>query len=123
MLLTAVVACGPTAPRNGACTSEGLSALVLRLEDSVTGAKFPFSDVVAVATDGAFRDSVRIAEITDAPPAPNIGGFGMVRERAGTYSVTVRATGYSPWTKSGVVVRADACHVIGETLAVKLRGN
>jgi hypothetical protein len=42
-------------------------------------------------------------------------------ERAGTYAVTVTATGYAEWTTSGVVVTADECHVIPVRLEPRLQ--
>jgi len=56
-----------------------------------------------VARDGAFADSVRAL-------AP--GQFwATAGERPGTYQVTVRAAGYQPWVRSGIVVTSDGCHV------------
>ena len=41
-------------------------------------------------------------------------------ERAGTYAVTVHADGYKDWSKTGVVVTKDVCHVIGVALSARM---
>jgi hypothetical protein len=102
------------------CTDQANAGIVLTLEDSTTGARYPFTDVVAVANDGAFRDTTRIASITDRS-GPS--GFGLAHERPGVYDVTVRAAGYAPWTTRGVRVDEEkVCHhVITRSLTARLR--
>lgn len=73
------------------CTDQANPGIALTLEDSTTGARHPFTDVVAVASEGAFRDTARAASITADPHS--VIGVALVHERAGTYGVTVHATG------------------------------
>ena len=46
--------------------------------------------------------------------------MALAYERAGTYTVTVHATGYRDWIKPGVTVTKDVCHVIGVLLTARL---
>jgi hypothetical protein len=102
------------------CTLEARAGIVIAVEDSLTGSKGPFSNVSYVAKDtSAYRDSTLIATV----PAQLSGSTflaGLAYEHPGKYDVTVRATGYKPWVKSGVVVTKDACHVIAVSLTARL---
>ena len=44
-------------------------------------------------------------------------------ERAGSYSVLVLKDGYVPWSRSGVRVFEDKCHVITVSLEARLERN
>lgn len=99
------------------CTTEFRPALAISLADSLTGATGPFSNVVLLAVDGAYRDSLVIATIG---PMPTNNQYGIAGEHAGTFVVTVRATGYQTWIKTGVVVTKDECHVRTVELAARL---
>jgi hypothetical protein len=102
------------------CTAEAKAGLVISIEDSLSGSKGPFAGVNYVAREGtAFSDSTLVAAV----PAQVSGlafSVGLAYERVGTYAVTVKATNYRPWTKSGVVVAKDACHVIPVSLVARL---
>ena len=104
----------------GGCTLEARAGITIAAQDSLTGSAGPFSNVSYVAKDtSAFQDSTLIASV----PAQVSGSpflVGLAYEHAGQYAVTVRATGYRPWIKTGVVVAKDACHVIGVSLTAKL---
>jgi len=103
------------------CTNELRTGIRLTLEDSTTGARYPFTDVVAVASGGAFRDTARVASITEASGGqPSVG---LAHERPGTYDVTVSAAGYAAWTTRGVrVEEEEVCHhVITRSLTARLR--
>jgi len=101
------------------CTLEARAGIVITLEDSVSGSRGPFAGVSYVARDGAYRDTLFLNSV--APPAgqPTFQ-VGLAYERAGTYQVTVTASGYKPWTKSAVAVAKDACHVIPVSLTARL---
>ena len=102
------------------CTTEARAAISLTIQDSVTAARFPFSSVLVVASDGTYRDSSRVATI-DATNASF--GVGLAYERAGTYAIDVTASGYAPWRMSGIVVtKADnGCHVQGQSIVARLK--
>jgi hypothetical protein len=82
------------------CTMEARSALAVVVVDSVTGAGLAAS-AVAIAREGTFADTLRGADSVAS------GVF----ERAGTYRVEVSASGYAPWSRDGVKVERDQCHV------------
>jgi hypothetical protein len=92
-----------------ACTLEARSAITVAVSDSLNPAVTTFTNVKVVAQSGSVRDSAFFASI-DTRTQPLAAGLAY--ERAGTYTVTVRADGYAPWTKSGIEVTRDACHVI-----------
>lgn len=105
---------------NVPCTLEARAGIVIATVDSISGSSGPFAAVSYVAKEGtAYKDSLLIANV----PAPS-GGIafraGLAYERIGTYDVTVKANTYRAWTKSGVVVAKDACHVIPVNLTAKL---
>jgi hypothetical protein len=57
------------------------------------------------------------AEITNVVDGP----YGLAYERAGTYTVTVEQQGYRPWSRSGVRVTKDECHVRGVSITARLQ--
>jgi len=95
-------------------TAQGVNLTIL---DSISGAQFPFSDLYATAVEGAYRDSLGVSAITSAPTHP----YWLASDREGTYTVTVQASGYLPWTKRGVVVSRVACKIVPAVLTAKLQ--
>lgn len=100
---------------NIACTAVALSAMTVALVDSLDPARTTFRNVRVLATDGAFRDSVQTDSLLPGMK------LGLVYERAGRYTVTVRAEGYAPWTATDILVRRDICHVITVPVTATLR--
>lgn len=82
------------------CTAEFVYAIDVQVIDTRTGE--PINDISGRVRDGDFVDSLQV-------PGPGVAHAA--GERAGTYSVEVRAPGYQPWDTAGVVATADACHV------------
>jgi len=87
----------------GKCVGTGQPGLSLYVLDSVTSLPpaVPVSLIIASPT------------LTDTLPHPGDGSFDGKRfltlyDRVGTYALTVRATGYEPWT-SNVVIEGDRC--------------
>ena len=78
-----------------ACTDEGRWAILVRVQDSVTGEQIT-STPTAILTDGEYRDTLEAS-----PSHVLIGGDN----RPGTYDVEVRAEGYQVWKKEDVKVR------------------
>lgn len=99
-----------------ACTEEARPSFMVGLTDSLTGAT-SFTDVTIRAVSGAFEDSVVMPVY---PAAPYNGPVPLLYERRGTYTVSVSAAGYSTWTKSGVEVSGDQCHVSTVSLTARL---
>jgi len=112
---SAVSACVKEEP---SCETVAVFGINITVSDSVTGATFPFSNVFARAVDGTYRDSLFQREIINtfgAPPKLNLA-----EERPGTYDVTVTADGYKTWTKTGVAVPKQGCHVVKQLLDARL---
>ena len=78
-----------------ACTDEGRFAIVVRVQDSVTGEQIT-STPTGILTDGEYRDTLY------TPPNHVLHGGD---NRLGTYDVEVRAEGYQVWKKEDVKVR------------------
>lgn len=70
---------------------EGVAGIAVTLEDSITSVKFPFTDVRVIASEGTYRDTARVTEITGS--ATSARTIGLLFERPGTYSVEVTAAG------------------------------
>jgi hypothetical protein len=99
------------------CTEEARPALLVGLTDSIVPNTTILTNVSVVARDGTYRDSVFRAS-PSAPPPNEL--LALAYERAGTYEVTVNATGYRPWVRSGIVVQRDPCHVVTVPLTARL---
>ena len=101
--------CGPILDDH-LCTADYRYGLTVAVVDSVTGV--PPASAVLIARSGAFVDSVGPATphpvVQNGPPVLLLFSAG---ERAGTYDLTVRAPGYRDWTRNGVNVTEDECHV------------
>ena len=103
-----------------ACTADYRFGLTVTVVDSVTSA--PPASAVLLARSGAFVDSVGpatpVVGSLNGPPVLVLSAAG---ERPGTYDLTVRAPGYRDWTRTGVEVTADECHVHGVPVTARLR--
>ena len=90
----------PVAEEQVMCTMEARPALAVVVLDSATGAGLAQA-AVAVAREGDFADTLRGTDSI-------VSG---AHERAGTYRVELSAPGYVDWSRDGVKVERDACHV------------
>jgi hypothetical protein len=99
------------------CSIDTAWALEISLADSLTGQTGPFHTLSLVAVDGGWRDSMYVGTVG---PNPDQNLYRLARERPGNYAVTVRADGYRPWIKSGILVEGDECHVFPATVRVRL---
>lgn len=91
------------------CTMELRYAVAARVDDAPAG--FVPELAWLVVRDGAYADSSTFRTEYDAAGEPYYVAAA-AEERAGTYTVTVRAPGFQDWTKERVRVTADECHVI-----------
>jgi hypothetical protein len=100
------------------CTADLRFGLIVTVVDSLTNA--PPASATLIARTAAAVDSV-------GPHSPLPTGQGAVLvlsaapERPGTYDLTVRAAGYRDWTRTGVRVTADECHVRRVELTARLQ--
>jgi hypothetical protein len=113
-------ACGSSLSGGRVCTEDFRYGLNVTVVDSVTNA--PPASAVLIARSGAFVDSVGprtpMQFVQNGPPVLLLSSAG---ERAGTYDLTVRSPGYRDWTRTGVEVTEDECHVRPITLSARLQ--
>lgn len=99
-----LAACASPEPADDfTCTSNLLFALAVDVHDSATGASL--HGARGAVHDGTYVDSLR------GPAAPDDTTFEAAGERAGTYTVELVRPGYQPFSRAGVVVTRDECHV------------
>lgn len=94
------------------CTLEARAGINVTVRDAETQAGIA-SIARGSATDGAYVDSLRANGSTTS--------LSGVYERAGTYTIEIRATGYEGYTTTNVRVLNDVCHVIPQQLTVNLQ--
>ncbi len=112
MLGLALSACGD--PVELVCTEELRPGIIVDVLEEGTG--LPAADGATLTVhDGDYDESS-----TEAYEGRTMAGAW---ERAGTYDVAVAKPGYHTWVRTGVVVRADECHVITVHLEVGLRSS
>ena len=101
------------------CTGVVMPGLIVAVRDAATGQGVP-GQVVVVARDGAYIDSLRAPEL-NAPRDPSFP-FRGADERPGTYEVSVESPGYVPWRREGVRVHMeDECHVKTVNLVARIK--
>jgi hypothetical protein len=88
------------------------NALSVSAQDSLSGANV-LPGATLVARDGAYTDSL-VAH-------PEAMVMSLAEARAGTYTVTVRQTGYQLWTKTGVKVKKVECGAETVRLLARLK--
>ena len=121
VLALAGLACRPAAPERDTtaskpsvmCTMQAVAALNGDAVDSATGAPATKGTSI-VARSESYADSTN-------GPAPSDQSVGLAFEKAGTYTVTVTKPGYEPWSKSGIVVGRDECHVLPVRVTARLQ--
>ncbi len=115
--------CRQTETLVSTCVDVGSAALALSVEDSVSGARFPFTGIVAIARDGTFADSAKAS--TTSSSITGASELALAFNRVGTYDVEVRADGYATWRKMGIAVKAEpTCqHTITQAVRVRLVRN
>lgn len=103
-----------------ACTADLRPGIEVEIRSAVTGS-FLAQEASASATDGAYRDSLRLSrgELVSGQMLwiARSGAF----ERAGTYRIEVSAPGHVTWVREGVRVREDECHVLTVKLVARLQ--
>ena len=107
-----------TPPR--ACTANIVFGLQVSVVDSLTDV--PPASALLIARSGAFVDSLGPTPSGPAyPGGPTVLRFNTAAERPGTYDLTVRAPGYRDWSRTGVKVTKDECHVHTTSLTARLQ--
>ena len=104
------------------CTLNFKFGINITVVDSATGS--PPSEATLLARSGTFTDSVGPrAPFQSVANGPLVLILSTAGERAGLYSVTVRSPGYRDWTRTGIRVTADECHVKPVSLTALLHAN
>ncbi|HEY0306056.1 MAG TPA: hypothetical protein VGC44_13880 [Longimicrobiales bacterium] len=106
----AAVALSGTACDTYMCDTGIFPAIQVEIRDSVTNAPAAAGAIV-IATSGSFTDSMSVTHDLMV---------GLAQERAGTYTVRVRKTGYRLWSRSGVEVRGGECGVTTVNVLARL---
>jgi hypothetical protein len=100
------------------CTVGALPAISLTVEDSVTGQSGPLVSLKIKITNGTLSDTAFVNFISAGAP---LFILPMAYERAGVYDLAVTADGYKPWSRSGITVTADICHVTTVPILARLQ--
>lgn len=102
-------------PMTRVCTAIAMPAIAVEVRDASTDAPVgPGARIVA--SSGRFADTVHV------PANSNYqGAYGLASERAGVYTVTVEQQGYQPWSRAGIRVVADECHVKTVSVIARLQ--
>lgn len=95
----------------GDCTDEARPGITVDLRDADTNGPLTVAARV-IARDGAYADTIETE--------PSLAWVGLAHEREGSYTVTVDAAGYSPWSRSGIPVIDGGCHVRTIKLTARL---
>lgn len=117
LVVVAGAACQKSATAPVYCTAEARPAITLTVVDSVTNQATLFQNLWAVARDGTYKDSVAVS-LGDVQKGSVT--VPLAYERAGVYTVSAKADGYQVWSKSGVTVTGDVCHVTTVALTARL---
>ncbi len=94
--------------RGGACTAVFVSGVNVTVVD---GDGDPVGGATATLTEGAYTE--QMDELGN-------GVFAGAGERAGTYTLTVEAPGYTAVTVDNIVVESGVCHVVAVSREVTL---
>jgi hypothetical protein len=100
-------------PGGLACTDLYAYGLNVTVRDDATSSTV--CDAVVTAVDGAY------SEVLQSQPTGSSCAYVGAGERAGNYTITATKSGFMDATQSGVVVTADACHVKGVTVMLRLK--
>ena len=105
------------APHDVVCTENLVFGLTVKVRDSITDVPAGRQATV-VAQDGSYHETLQFLGAISS--TDSLTFFGAA-ERAGTYQITVTKSGYQTWTRAGVNVVADACHVHPAVVEARLQ--
>jgi hypothetical protein len=117
--LTSLILLGCSNPfEQTVCTLEFRHGIVVEIRDAVTGEPRA-AQAQGTVRDGAYLESLQPTGIFPDYESSMLFRYG-AGERAGTYTVEVRRSGYQTWTAGNVVVDRGRCHVNTRTLRADL---
>lgn len=114
LVVAAAAITGCDLPFTRACTTDFRYGVVVEVRDSVTGAPAA-AGARLVVRDGAYADTSDQLPFTEPLMLQAAG------ERGGRYDLTVQKPDYRDWTRTGVRVWEDGCHVIPVRLEARLQ--
>jgi hypothetical protein len=85
------------------CTAVGNFSVIVTVSNAQTGER-PETALMIILSDGQVADTASYPASVGNPFELGVG-----LERTGTFSVSVTAAGYAPWTKDNVVVPRNSC--------------
>lgn len=94
-----------------ACTDVFVYGITVAVLDADSGR--PVADEATLT----LQDGPYVETVTSSWDGRSLSGAG---ERAGTYDLAIERPGYRSWSRSGIVVNADECHVRGVSLDARL---
>ena len=93
------------------CTAQFVYGLTVTIVDQTTARPIAAQATMTIQ-DGTYEETV-----TDSWDGATLSGAG---ERPGTYTITIEHPAYTTWTRAGVTISADECHVIPVALTAEL---
>ena len=103
---------GPAPVQPVSCTDEARPGISITPIDLVSGQVVNASGTATVK-DGAYAD-------TQGNAFPRDGTFYLAYERPGTYSISLKLSGYNEWKLDRVTVGSGPCHVATVPLAPRV---
>ncbi len=97
-----------------ACTQQFVYGLNITCKDASTNAVIT-EGLTVVAVDGSYEETL----INDPGSSVFIGAG----ERAGNYIITVTSNAYETYTSQEIILEADECHVIPQSIEIVLQPN
>ena len=99
-------------PGGYSCTTQAVPGIMVQVLDSLTGAPAGRNARI-IARAGTVADTANFTEFD--------GPYPLAFERSGTYAVTVEQQGYRLWSRTGIRVTKDECHVRTVSLTARLQ--
>jgi len=94
------------------CTEEFVYGLSVQVRDATTNGII-VNNITVTAKEGSYTEELKFLFDT----------FLGAGERAGNYTLMVVADGYENFTSEVITVSEDECHVIGESVSIRLQPN
>lgn len=119
LLCTSVLSACNALPLGVGCTDSVERALEVEVQDAASGA-YIAAGASGWARDGDFFEHLKVVGWRGYPPNDTVTTLGGVYERSGRYEVVITHPGYQMWTRKGVRVSKDTCHVRTVRLTAQL---
>ena len=97
---------------DGDCTADFRFGLVVQVRDAVTNDPAGQGTIVT-ARDGSYFEILELFPLDDLT-------FRGAGERPGVYLIQATKEGYTPWSRTGVRVEDEGCHVKATEVDVRL---